>query len=78
METVIKKWGNSLGVRIPGFIVKDLSLKDGSFVEIEEEGDKIVIKQKKKVDLNEMLKNIDINNLHGEIETEAPEGKEIW
>jgi len=78
METVIKKWGNSLGVRIPGFIVKDLSLKDGSFVEIEEEGDKIIIKQKNKANLKEMLKNIDINNLHGEIETENPERKEIW
>ncbi len=78
METVIKKWGNSLGVRIPSLMAKDLSLKDGSFVEIEEEGDKIVIKQKKKTNLNEMLRSIDINNLHGEIDTNSPVGNEIW
>ena len=27
METVVKKWGNSLGIRIPSFIVRELSLQ---------------------------------------------------
>ncbi len=78
METVIKKWGNSLGIRIPSLIAKDLSLKEGSFVEIEDERGRIVIKPKKKNDLKEMLKNISDNNLHGEFETESPVGNEAW
>lgn len=78
METVIKKWGNSLGIRIPSYIAKDLSLKEGSFVEIEDERGKIVIKPKKKNDLKEMLKSIDKNNIHGEFGTESPVGNEAW
>jgi antitoxin component of MazEF toxin-antitoxin module len=34
MEAVVKKWGNSLGIRIPNLIVRELSLKDGSFVDM--------------------------------------------
>ena len=52
--------------------------KSKIIIEIEEERVKIVIKQKNKANLEKMLKNIDINILHGEIETESPEGKEIW
>ncbi len=78
METVIKKWGNSLGIRIPSLIAKDLSLKEGSFVEIEDERGKIVIKPKKKNDLKEMLKSINEKNIHNEFETESPVGNEAW
>jgi antitoxin MazE len=78
METVIKKWGNSLAIRIPSLIAKDLSLKEGSSVEIEDDRGKIVIKPKKKNDLKEMLNNIDNKNIHGEFETEGPAGNEAW
>jgi mRNA-degrading endonuclease toxin of MazEF toxin-antitoxin module len=30
METVVKKWRNSLGIRIPNHIARELSLRDGS------------------------------------------------
>jgi antitoxin component of MazEF toxin-antitoxin module len=46
------------------------------FIKTEKEMDKKIIKQENKTNLKEMLKNIDNNNLHGEIETESPEGKE--
>jgi antitoxin MazE len=76
MEAVIKKWGNSLGIRIPNLIVKDLSLKDGSLVEIRDEGNKIVIRPKNK--LSEMLNLINETNIHEEVETNGPVGKELW
>ena len=78
METIIKKWGNSLGIRIPNFIVKELSLKEGSSVQIEDEGDKIIITPKRKQYLSEMLKDITDENLHNEIETDSIMGNEIW
>ncbi|MDR3244215.1 MAG: AbrB/MazE/SpoVT family DNA-binding domain-containing protein [Elusimicrobiota bacterium] len=77
METVIKKWGNSLGIRIPNLIVKELSLKDGSSVNIEDINNEIVIKPKRKT-LDEMLDEINEHNIHEEIETGSPVGKEIW
>ena len=48
METIIRKWGNSLGIRIPSHIAKDLSLEEGSCVEIEDVDNKIIIKPKRK------------------------------
>jgi antitoxin component of MazEF toxin-antitoxin module len=38
METIVKKWGNSLGIRIPNAIARELSLKDGSFVDPRKSG----------------------------------------
>jgi antitoxin MazE len=78
METVIKKWGNSLGIRIPNLIVREFSLHDGSLVEIKDVGNEIVIKPRKKDTLSEMLDAITEQNIHEEVETNGPVGKEIW
>jgi len=78
MEAVIKKWGNSLGIRIPNVIVRELSLKDGSCVDINDTGKEIVIKPIQKNKLSEMLSKINEKNLHAEIETGEPVGKETW
>ncbi|TVR34736.1 MAG: AbrB/MazE/SpoVT family DNA-binding domain-containing protein [Spirochaetaceae bacterium] len=66
MKATIQKWGNSLGVRIPGFIAKDLSLEHGSSVEIMEEGNKIIIQPKKTRGLKEALELITEENIHKE------------
>ena len=78
MEAVVKKWGNSLGIRIPNLIVRELALKDGSFVDINDNGNEIVIKTLKKNSLSEMLSLINNENIHGEIKTSGPVGNEIW
>ena len=75
--TSAKKKDN-LEERNSGLIVKKLSLKNDLFIKTEKEMDKKIIKQENKTNLKEMFKNIDNNNLHGEIETESPEGKETW
>ena len=78
METVVKKWGNSLGIRIPNQIAREMSLKDGSFVTINDRGREIVIKPIQKNKLSEMLSQINAENIHEEIKTTGPVGKEIW
>ena len=79
MEAVVKKWGNSLGIRIPNLIARELSLEDGSFVDINDRGKEIVIKPiNKKNKLSEMVSKINEQNLHAEVETTGPVGKEIW
>ena len=75
---LVQKWGNSLGIRIPNFIVQEFSLKNGSVVNINDNGNEIVIKPAKKSRLSEMLDKINSQNLHQEIETTGPVGKEIW
>ena len=78
MEAVVKKWGNSLGIRVPSFIARELSLKDGSFVDITDNGKEMIIKPIQKTKLSDMLSEINEQNIHGEIETTGPVGKEIW
>jgi antitoxin MazE len=78
MEAVVKKWGNSLGIRIPNLIVRELSLKDGSQLDINNNGNEIIVRPLKKNRLSEMLAKINDENLHSEIETSGPVGKEIW
>ena len=78
MKTVVKKWGDSLGIKIPNHIVSELSLKDGSFVDINDKGKEIIIKPVKENKLSEMVSKINEQNLHEEIETSWPVGKEAW
>jgi antitoxin MazE len=78
MEAIVKKWGNSLGIRIPNLIVRELSLKDGSFVDIKDSKGEIIIKPKEKNRLAEMVSKINAKNMHDEVETNGPVGNEIW
>jgi len=66
MKATIQKWGNSLGIRIPRHMAKDLSLENGSSVEIMEEENRIVIQPKSKKKLEDILALITEENIHSE------------
>ena len=66
MKATIQKWGNSLGIRIPSYMAKDLSLENGSSVEILEEDNRIIIQPKKSTKLHDILLLINDANLHEE------------
>jgi antitoxin MazE len=79
MKTTISKWGNSLAVRIPKPIADDLHVSPGSEVQIELNGNTLEIQPiQHEYDLDEMLKQVNKNNLHAEVKTGNPVGKEIW
>jgi antitoxin MazE len=78
MKARIQKWGNSLGIRIPIGISRDLSLKNGSVVDITEESNQIVIKPKRSPSLDELLDQITETNIHSETDYGVPEGNEVW
>ncbi|MDR1417838.1 MAG: AbrB/MazE/SpoVT family DNA-binding domain-containing protein [Endomicrobium sp.] len=78
MEAVVKKWGNSLGVRIPNAIVKEMSFKDGSLVEIKSSHNEIIIRRKQKIKLSDFIKNINKKNIHVETNSGVAIGNEIW
>lgn len=77
MEAHIQKWGNSLGLRIPMKIAKQLQLHPGSSVTIEIEDGRIII-QSPKYDLGKMLKDITPKNKHHQILDDAQQGNEEW
>ena len=77
MKTVVQKWGNSLGIRIPSLYVKELNLKNGHQVEITEEDGRIVIAPGRH-DLDEMLTRVTRENMHSPVETGESVGNEQW
>jgi antitoxin MazE len=80
MQTKIKKWGNSLALRIPKLIALDANLKLNKLVDLSIDKDSIIITpiEEKEYSLEKLLKGVTKNNLHGEIGTGVPVGKEIW
>ena len=79
MQTKIKKWGNSLALRIPKLIALDINLKQNEWVDLSIDKGSIIITpiNEKKYSLGKLLKGVSKNNLHGEFNTGAPVGKEI-
>ena len=77
MSAKIKKWGNSLGVRIPKTIIDKAKLDENSEVEIEHKNGNIIIMPiRKKYSLDQLLKKVTNSNLHSE-EGFEPEGSEV-
>ena len=62
MEIVVKKWGNSLGFRIPSLWAKDNNVKNGSKIEVIAEKGKMVILPQKKT-LDDMLAMVTSENI---------------
>ena len=50
MTTKIKKWGNSLAVRLPKEMIRRLALKEGSAVFVREVRDTIIIRRQEQAD----------------------------
>ena len=80
MTTVVQKWGNSLALRIPSSLAKDVHLHQGSLVEVAVVEGKMVVKPKGrcKVSLSRMLKGITKGNRHSEQDWGSASGQEIW
>jgi antitoxin MazE len=80
MVTKIKKWGNSLGLRIPKSFAEEAGVKDGSDVDISLEEDRIVIRplQRERYHLSNLLSQVRDDNLHEEISTGDAVGREAW
>jgi antitoxin MazE len=79
METTIKKWGNSLAVRIPGIFSRQSGITEGTEVEIKvENGSLVITPVKRKYTLKELLDQVNDSNLHSEVDTGEVKGNEIW
>ncbi len=75
----VQKWGNSLGIRIPGPFAEQLRLSDGSEVELLLHNNEIILRPKRpKPTLEELLAGITPENQHKEIDFGKPEGDELW
>jgi antitoxin MazE len=78
--TTIKKWGNSLGLRIPKSFAAEADIEEGSEVDISvREGELVVTPRRKPhYELSDLLAKVSKKNVHGEIDTGKPVGREVW
>ena len=78
MLTRIQKWGNSLGLRIPKSYAADVEVEAGSTVELCVENGELVIRpvRRRQYVLSELLEGVNSGNLHEEISTGDPVGRE--
>ncbi|HYV61343.1 MAG TPA: AbrB/MazE/SpoVT family DNA-binding domain-containing protein [Bryobacteraceae bacterium] len=80
MKASVQRWGNSLALRIPKAIAVESGLANGSVVELTLRKGFIALipERPRKHRLKELLSRVTTNNLHGEVTTSVPVGKEIW
>ena len=80
MQAKIKKWGNSLALRIPKSFALNANLRQNKLVDLSIDKERIIITpiDEKEYSLDELLESVSESNLHGELDTGAPVGKEIW
>ncbi len=79
MRTQVGKWGNSLAIRIPGVLAKDLKLCEGTELDITAGVGELVLRPcKKEYSLDELVSEITPENVHGETDWGPPVGRETW
>ena len=80
MQTKIQRWGNSLGLRIPRVLAEDSGVGAGAEVDLSIRNGELVVKPARRVKyrLKELVRKITVKNLHGEVDTGAPVGREVW
>ena len=80
MKTTAQKWGNSLAIRVPKSVAVQVGLKAQDDLEIEVQDGNVVLKPhlRRVYRLDDLVKRITSKNLHSEIDTGSPIGREIW
>lgn len=78
MTIAIKKWGNSLALRIPKDVVKTLHIENDSLLELRVEEGVMIVEPQKEMLLEKLVSGINANNLHAHIETNEAMGNEEW
>jgi len=76
----VQKWGNSLALRIPKALAIEANVASGSTVEMSLSNGELKIKpvEDQEYTLDELLSGITAENIHDEVSTGIPQGKESW
>jgi len=80
MAAIVAKWGNSLAVRIPQNLAKEINLVEGTEIDFSIVDGVLAIKprSRKRYSLDELVKGITPENLHHEIDSGTAVGNEVW
>jgi antitoxin MazE len=80
MRVQVQRWGNSLALRIPKPFAEDVGVSAGTVVNVSVSKGRLVASPlaPRRVRLSQLLRRIKKTNLHGEIATGRPVGREAW
>ena len=80
MRTRVRKWGNSLGVRIPKAFAEEAAVGEGSTVDVSVSEGRVVVTRvvAPRYTLEKLLAGVTIENRHAEIKTGTPREREAW
>lgn len=80
MKARVQKWGNSLALRIPKALAAEAGLRANGPVEVFLVQGKVVIRPlpAEPPTLEELLRGVTDENLHGEWATGPAVGREVW
>lgn len=80
MRTKVRKWGNSLGVRIPKAFAEEAAVGEGSAVDVSVSEGRIVVTPvaARRYTLETLLAGVTRENRHAEVTTGRPRGRETW
>jgi antitoxin MazE len=80
MKSRVQKWGNSLALRIPKVFAAEAGLHEDAAVELSLVKGKVVVQpvSAEPLTLDELLRGVTEENLHGEWDTGPAVGREVW
>ena len=80
MKTRVQKWGNSFALRIPKSFAAEVGMDRDALVDLSLKGGKLIVEPlpKSPMNLEELLAAVTPENLHAEVDTGPPVGREKW
>ncbi len=80
MISKLQKWGNSLGLRIPQSLAREIAVAEGTSVELRLENGSLRITPVRHsgFDLSELLSRVTPATLHDAVDTGPATGREVW
>ena len=77
--TQLSKWGNSLALRLPKSVTREVQLGEGDTVQVSVDNGTIVIRPSRpRYSLDELVRRITPKNRHDESNWGGPLGDEVW
>ena len=77
LKSVIGKWGNSPGVRIPNGVMQEAGFIIKQPIEIKAVDGKIIIEKNHSISIDQLVEQINQDNLHAETDFGSAIGKEV-
>ena len=80
MRVQVRKWGNSLTLRIPRPFAEDVGVREGTVVDVAISKGRLVAtpSRPRRARLSELLSKVNKTNLHAEVDTGRAVGRETW